>query len=71
MEVSEREGSLIIVLLVTFSTDVIGFTSFGDSNDRMEFIEQLATHLKEGAYEESSDPIDRKIVEMVNLTAVR
>ena len=27
--------------------------------------------MKEGAYEESSDPIDRKIIEMVNLTAVR
>ena len=39
MEVSEREGSLIIVLLVTFSAEVTGFSSFGDSNDRMEFIE--------------------------------
>ena len=61
----------MIVLLVMFKPDVIGFSSFGDSNDRMEFIEQLAIHLKDGAYEESSDPIDRKIIEMVNLTAVR
>ena len=71
IEADEREGALVLAVTVKFSADVIGFSSFGDSNDRMEFIEQLAIHLKEGSYEESSDALNKLLLEMVNLTASR
>ena len=60
IEATEREGALIIVLSVKFTSDVTGYSSFGDSHDKIDFIEQLAMHLKE--YEESSDSADRMII---------
>ena len=38
----EQDDSLAIAVLVFFTPDVVGFRAFGESADRMEFIEQLA-----------------------------
>ena len=41
--------------------------SIGDAEDRVEFIEQLAVHLREAHFDTTKDPMERKISEMINL----
>ena len=51
--------------------EVIDFMSFGEVEDKAEFVEQLTMHLKEANFEDSKDPIKRRIQNMVNLIAPR
>ena len=45
--------------------------SIVEVDDKMEFLEQVTAHLCEGRFERSNDPIDRKLIEMVNLLEAR
>ena len=43
----------------------------GETDDRVEFLEQVAAHLCKCQFEETKDPIDRRIGEMVNVVESR
>ena len=38
----EQDDSLAVAVLVFFTPNVLGFRTFGEASDKMEFIEQLA-----------------------------
>ena len=42
IQMYEQDDCLAIAVLVFLTPDVVGFRAFGESTDRMEFIEQLA-----------------------------
>ena len=56
---------------VTFDAEVEGFKSMGETDDRVEFLEQVAAHLCKCQFEETKDPVDRRIGEMVNVVESR
>jgi hypothetical protein len=56
---------------VFMKADVIDFVTFGDAEDRVEFLEQVTMHLKECNFDDSKDHLRRKLNSMVNLIAPR
>ena len=43
----------------------------GECEDRVEFVEMLTAHLRDGHYDTTRDPIERRIAEMANLIDAR
>lgn len=58
-------------LQVKFKDEVVGFQSFGETLDQLGFLEALTEHILNGKYEESSQKEQRKLIQMINLTAPR
>ena len=54
-----------------FKEDVTGLISFGEAPDQLGFLEALTEHISNGKYEESSKKEERKLIQMINLTAPR
>ena len=61
----------MIKVAVELSAAVESLSSMVECEDRVEFIEQLAAHLKDGQYETSKDASDRRILQMTNVVEAR
>ena len=65
------DTAFVIRIHLTFDKVVQAFKSMGEVNDRVEFFEQIAAHLCKCQFEDSKDPIDRRVGEMVNVLESR
>jgi len=65
------DGFFNLQVTVIFNDDVLEFTTFGESQDQVGFLEALAEHIQQGRYEESAQKHNRMIMSMINLTSPR
>jgi len=72
LQSQEHPGRYSIKVSVHMQPNVVqSLCPLSECSDQVEFIEQVTAHLQQGQFESTNDPIDRKIIEMVNLLESR
>lgn len=61
------DGFYQVTVTVKLASSVLSLRSIPECDRKMEFIEQLATHLLDSSADSPKDTSDRKFIEMINV----